>query len=149
MTSVSKYSKIQVLLLSLISSVALPSTTGAAPTIAGRFTLSGETKWGSIVLPAGEYAYAVEENSSLPLVVIFSSNGTGKGFVFPSSVTEIEYPEKGKIALEIKDGETVVTAVYAEKLGLVLHYNARTTRAEIAQKKTTPRQKMDSYSAAK
>ncbi|MGA2901747.1 MAG: hypothetical protein ABSF40_16070, partial [Candidatus Acidiferrales bacterium] len=108
-----------------------------------------ETKWGSILLPAGEYAYAVEENSSLPLVVIFSANGTGKGFVFPSSVTEIEYPEKGKIALEIKDGETVVTAVYVEKLGLVLHYNARTTRAEIAQKKTTPPQKMDSYSAAK
>jgi len=32
---------------------------------------------------------------------------------------------------------------------LVLHYNARTTRAEMAQTKTTPPQKMDSYSAAK
>src|ERR1700677_5032987 len=137
MTSVSKYSRIQVLLLSLISSVALPSTAGAAPTIGGRFTLSGETKWGSIVLPAGEYAYAVEENSSLPLAVIFSDNRAVKRFVFPSSVTEIEYPGKGKIALEIKDGETVVTAVYVEKLGLVLHYNARTTRPERPQKKTT------------
>jgi hypothetical protein len=149
MTSVCKYSKIQVLLLSLISMVALPSTAGAAPTIGGRFTLSSETKWGSIVLPAGEYTYAVEENSSLPMVLIYSSNGKGQGFVFPTSAAETEYPEKGKIAVEIKDGETVVTAVYVEELGLVLHYNARTTRAEIAQKKTTPRQKMDSYSAAK
>jgi hypothetical protein len=144
MTSVCKYSKIQVLLLSLISMVALPSTAGAVPTIGGRFTLSSETKWGSIVLPAGEYIYAVEENSSLPMVLIYSSNGKGQGFVFPTSATELEYPEKGKIALETKDGDTAVSAVY-----LVLHYNARTTRAEIAQKKTMPRQKMDSYSAAK
>ncbi len=148
MRSVNKYSRIQVLLLSLISS-ALPSTTGAQPTLAGRFTLSGEAKWGSIILPAGEYTYGIEENSSLPMVIIFSANGTGKGFVFPTSVTEIEFPEKGKIALETKDGETVVTAVYVEKLGLILHYNAHTTSAEIVQKKTSPAPKLDSYSAAK
>src|SRR5580704_1060100 len=138
MTSVNKYSRIQILLLSLISSVAFPSAAVAQPAIAGRFTLSGETRWGSIVLPAGEYAFGIEENGSFPLVTIFSKSGTGKGFVFPSSVTEMGYSDKGRIALDTKDGKTVVTAVYVENLGLVLHYAAHTTRAEMAQKKMKP-----------
>jgi hypothetical protein len=149
MTYVNKYSRIQVLLLSLISSIAFPTHMGAQPTIAGRFTLSGEARWGSIVLPAGEYAFGIDESSSLPLVIIFSSDGTGRGFVLPTSVTKMEYSERGRVTLHTEDGETVVTAVYVEKLGLVLHYNAHTTKLEMAQKKTMPGPKVDSYSAAK
>lgn len=149
MTYVNKYSRIQVLLLSLISSMAFPSNAGAQPTIAGRFTLSGEARWGSIVLPAGKYAFGIDESSSLPLVIIFSSDGTGKGFVLPTSVTKMGYSDRGRVALHTEGGETVVTAVYVEKLGLVLHYNAHTTKVEIAQKKTLPEPKVDSYSAAK
>jgi hypothetical protein len=149
MTYVNKYSRIQVLLLSLISSMAFPSHAGAQPTIAGRFTLSGEARWGSIVLPAGEYAFGIDESSSLPLVIIFSSNGTGRGFVLPTSVTKMGYSDRGRVTLHTEDGETVVTAVYAEKLGLVLHYNAHTTKVEMAQKKTLPEPKLNSYSAAK
>jgi hypothetical protein len=149
MTYVSKYSRIQVLLLSLISSMAFASNAGAQPTMAGRFTLLGEARWGSIVLPAGEYAFGIDESSSMPLVVIFSSNGTGKGFVLPTSVTKMGYSDRGRLTLHTEDGETVVTAVCAEKLGLVLHYNAHTTKVEMAQKKTLPESKMDSYSPAK
>jgi len=82
-------------------------------------------------------------------VIIFSSDGTGRGFVLPTSVTKMEYSDRGRVTLHTEDGETVVTAVYVEKLGLVLHYNAHTTKLEMAQKKTMPGPKVDSYSAAK
>lgn len=144
MTSVSKYSRIQVLLLSLMSSMALPSNALGQPTIAGTFTLSSAARWGPIVLPAGEYAYGVEDNGSSPLVIIFSGRGAGKGFVFPTSISEMGDSDKGKISLEKKDGELVVTSVCVEKLGLVFHYAAHTTTAETVIK-TLP----DSYTAAK
>jgi hypothetical protein len=147
MTSVSKYSRIQVLLLSLMSSMAFPSNALAQPTIAGTFTLSSEARWGPVVLPAGEYAYGVEDNGSSPLVIIFSSRGAGKGFVFPTSISEMGDSDKGKISLE-KDGELVVTSVCVEKLGLVFHYAAHTTTAETV-KKTLPQRQIDSYTAAK
>ncbi len=149
MTSSKKLSRISVLLLSLISSFTFPSNAGAQPVTAGRFTLSSPVKWGSVMLPAGEYTFAVEDSVSPPPVTIFTADGTGKGIVIPAFVSEIKRDETGKMTLEIKDGETVVTALYVERLGIVLHYGATRPNVELARKKVTPDSKMNSYLQAK
>jgi hypothetical protein len=149
MTSSKKLSRISVLLLSLISSFTFPSNAGAQPVMAGRFTLASPAKWGSVMLPAGEYTFAVEDSVSPPPVTIFTADGTGKGIVIPAFVSEIKRDDTGKMTLEVKDGEVVVTALYVERLGIVLHYNAERPNVQLAGKKITPASKMNSYLQAK
>jgi hypothetical protein len=149
MTSSKKLSRIQVLLLSLISSLAFPAHAGATPVIAGKFTLSNAAKWGSVILPAGEYTFAVEDSVSPPPVVIFAADGTGKGIVLPAFVSDIKGDDTGKMILEVRHGERVVTALYLERLGIVLHYGVDRPNVELAQKKAVPDSRMSSYLEAK
>jgi hypothetical protein len=149
MTSSKKLSRIQVLLLSLISTLAFPVHAGATPVIAGKFTLSSPAKWGSVNLPAGEYTFAVEDSTSPPMVMVFAADGTGKGMVVPAFVSDIKGADSGKMTLEVQGGQTVVTALYVERLGIVLHYGAGRPNAELAQKKAAPDAKMSSYLQAK
>lgn len=149
MTSSKKLSRIQVLLLSLISSLAFPAHAGATPVMAGKFTISSAVKWGSVMLPAGEYTFAVEDNVSPPKVMIFAADGTGKGIVVPAFVSEIKKTDSGKMTLEVRDGQRVVTALYVERMGIVLHYDAGRANVEVAQKKAAPDGKMSSYLQAK
>jgi hypothetical protein len=149
MTSSKKLSRISVLLLSLISSFTFPSNAGAQPVIAGKFTLSSAVKWGSVILPAGEYAFAVEDSVSPPPVMIFAADGTGKGIVLPAFVSDIKNADSGTMTLEVRDGQTVVTALYVERMGIVLHYNPERPSVELAHNKVTPYSKMNSYLQAK
>jgi hypothetical protein len=148
MTSSKKLSRIHVLLLSLISSVAFPSHAGAQPVIAGRFTLTSEVKWGTMVLPAGDYSYALEDTVSPSPVTIYAADGSGKGMVLPTYASDGKESGRNKISLETKNGQAVVSALYVEKLGLVLHFDTGKTNAELA-KKTAPDPKLNSYLQAK
>jgi len=149
MTSSKRLSRIQVLLLSLISSLVFPAHAGATPEAAGKFTLSSPAKWGRMVLPAGEYTFAVEDGVSPPTVMVFAADGTGKGMVFPAFVSDIKGAESGKMTLEVRDGQRVVTALYVEQLGIVLHYGVERVNVELAQKKAAPDARMSSYLQAK
>ncbi len=135
MRAIRKVSRIQVLLLSLLSSVVFPAYAGAQPSETGRFTLTSEVRWGSLVLPAGKYTYGVESGTSSPLVIVYSANGEGRGFIFPASVSEIRRSEPGQIVLEEKDGESVVTTLYVKELGLALHYKASAANSDAATRK--------------
>ena len=149
MTSSKKLSRISVLLLSLVSSFTFPSRAAAQPVIAGRFTLTSPAKWGMVLLPAGDYTFGVEDSVSPPPVTIFAADGTGKGIVIPAYISEITSADTGKMTLEVRDGEAVVTALYVERLGIVLHYSAERPNVELARKKVTPDAKMNSYLQAK
>lgn len=149
MNSSKRLSRIQVLLLSLISSLAFPVHAGATPVVAGRFTISSAVKWGSVNLPAGEYTFAVEDSVSPPTVTIFAMDGTAKGMVLPAFVSDIKGADSGTMTLGVRDGQTVVTTLYVERLGIVLHYGATRPNVELAQKKVTPDAKMSSYLQAK
>jgi hypothetical protein len=149
MASSKKLSRIQVWLLSLISSLAFPMHAGATPVIAGKFTLSNAVTWGSVMLPPGEYTFAVEDSVSPPKVMIFAADGTGKGIVVPTFVSDIKKTDSGKMTLEVRDGQRVVTALYVQRMGIVLHYDAGRANVELAQNKTAPDAKMSSYLQAK
>jgi hypothetical protein len=149
MKSANKFSKVQVLVLSLLSSVAIPSNAVAQPAVAGRFTISSEALWGTIVLPPGDYTFAVEQDGALPVVMIYLARGGAKGMVFPAYVTEMGRSESGKVTLENINGEKVVTALSVEKLGLVLHYAPDKANVEIARKKAMPAAGSNSYAQAK
>ena len=111
MTSNKKLSRIQVLLLSLISSLAFPVHAGATPVMAGKFTLSNAAKWGSMMLPAGEYTFAVEDSVSPPSVMIFAADGTGKGIVIPAFVSQLQSDDTGKMTLEVKSSSAIFRCV--------------------------------------
>jgi len=49
----------------------------------------------------------------------------------------------------VRDGQRVVTALYVEQLGIVLHYGVERVNVELAQKKAAPDARMSSYLQAK
>lgn len=149
MTSSKKLSRIQVLLLSLISSLAFPVHAGATPVVAGKFTISSAVKWGSVMLQPGEYTFAVEDSVSPPEVMIFAADGTGKGIVVPAFVSDIKKTDTGQMTLEVRDGQRAVTALYVERMGIVLHYGAERPDVELARKKVAPDAGMSSHLQAK
>ena len=53
------------------------------------------------------------------------------------------------MTLEVRDGQTVVTALYVERLGIVLHYGTARSNAELAQKEGCTRCEDESYLQAK
>ena len=117
--------------------------------VAGKLTISSAVKWGSVNLPAGEYTFAVEDSVSPPTVLIFAADGTGKGMVVPAFVSDIKGADSKTMTLVEENGQTVVTALYVERLGIVLHYVPARPNVELAQKKAAPDAKMSSYLQAK
>jgi hypothetical protein len=56
--------------------------------ILGRFTLTTEARWGSTVLPPGEYTCSVAANAVMPIVIVRSVRGDWELFVAPMSMTD-------------------------------------------------------------
>ncbi len=67
MKGLRRYSHVALLLLGLLSSTAVPIATHA-DNILGRFTLTSEARWGSTVLPLGEYTYSIAANAVMLIV---------------------------------------------------------------------------------
>ncbi|HSY59613.1 MAG TPA: hypothetical protein VK795_08635 [Terriglobales bacterium] len=149
MTSANKLPRLQVLFLSFLSSVTFPSNALAQPAADGKFKLHSETMWGTMILPAGDYTFGVEQGGALPVVMIYSITGSGKEMVLPAYVSEMGRSDIGKVTLENINGESVVTALYVEKLGLVFHYATDKTKIEMARRKSFPVTEANSYAQAK
>lgn len=128
-----RYSHVALLLLSLLSSTAVPIAT-QADNLLGRFTLTSEARWGSTVLPPGEYTYSISSNSVLPIVIVRSARGGLGAFVAAMSITDARQGEPDKLLLEKTDTGMAVTSLYVKDMGVTLHYRIAKSTVETAAK---------------
>jgi len=109
-------------------------------TVQGKFTLTQSIRWGSTELPAGEYAYCIEERVSVPLVFIHgTAKGAKSGIILSPNWDTTGDSHASKIELVPNGKEMAVQSFYVAALGRVFHYSngVKTLRAE---KKTQPLQ---------
>jgi hypothetical protein len=131
MKALRRYSRVALLLCSLLSSTVVPMATHA-DNILGRFTLTTEARWGSTVLPPGEYTYSVAANAVMPIVIVRSVRGDLGAFVVPVTMTDARKAEPDKLVLEKTNGGMVVSSLYVKDMRVIFHYRLSKSMPETA-----------------
>ncbi len=121
MKSIRRFSLSQTLILAIaaLGAFAVPAHAQSA---GGRFTLVHAVRWGQAVLPAGVYAFTVQSMSWPGGVTIRQMNGPVVAIVLPSMVSQEVPGNGGSLDLQQRGGESVVTALHLNPIGLALEF---------------------------
>lgn len=134
MKATRKLSQVVFLLLGLLGTTIVPLARHADGDILGKFTLASEARWGSTVLPPGDYVYSIAVNNPMPVMMIRSAYGNVGAFIAPVTVTESNAEEPNKIVMQKTEAGMVITSLYLKDRGLILHYSPPTPNLEVASK---------------
>ena len=111
--------RVLILAIGVLAASAIPASAQAAH---GKFTLSHETRWQGLVLPAGDYTFSLQ-SPSLPAKVKVESSDGKMAFVMPWALTTENLTDTSRLDLaRTQGGESYVSALHLGDLGLVLHY---------------------------
>jgi len=103
---------------------ALGASAGSAQaqSASGKFALTHETRWGGMVLPAGDYTFSLQSSSLPAQIVVMKADGR-TAIVLPQLVSAERLVETSKLVLNRSaSGESFVSALYLGDLGLSLHF---------------------------
>jgi hypothetical protein len=115
--------RIAITLLALVALTALPHVAEAQAAATGKFTLAAPAKLGTVMLPAGDYKYSVQWTSSLPLLTVANTQNTVSEFVFPAAIKQLAKPADDKLTLAVANGETYISSITLNEIGLKLLYS--------------------------
>ena len=88
----------------------------------GKFTLTHETRWGSVVLSPGDYAFSLQ-SPNLPAPIMVGKTGSSQiAVVLPQAVSSEKLTDASRLVLRQEGGESFVSALYLGDLGLSFHY---------------------------
>ena len=94
-----------------------------AQTVNGTFTLNHETRWGSMVLPAGDYAFSLPSPNLPAQIIVRKMGGSQVAIVLSQMISTEKLTEVSRLVLgHSESGESFVSALYLGDLGLGLHY---------------------------
>jgi hypothetical protein len=103
----------------------------------GKFTLAREVRWGTAVLPAGEYTYWLEHPAGQVLFVR-NTNGKMGAIVLVKSASLVNDSEHNRIVLQRAGDDWFVSSMVITRLGQELSFGAPTARTEAAKNGNTP-----------
>ena len=112
--------KLFILAVGVAGASAIPAHAQSAT---GKFTLTHEARWGSVVLSPGVYSFSLR-SPSLPAPIMVGKTGSAQiAIVLPEVVSTEKAAEGSRLVLTRNDaGESFVSALYLGDLGLSLHY---------------------------
>lgn len=119
-----------------LTAFSLLPTAAVAEDARGKFTLAREIRWGSAVLPAGDYTYSVEHHAA-GTVVLRSLNGGPNAIVLASSSSVVDPTTAPRLVLTQRGQEWVVTSMIVGGEGEELYF-APSVRAIIPQEAKQP-----------
>jgi len=108
------------LFLSLTGLSLLPST-ALAEDARGKFTLAREVRWGTAVLPAGDYSYSIEHHAT-GTVVLHSLSGGPNAIVLASSSSIVDSTAAPRLLLTQRGHDWVVTSMILGGEGEELYF---------------------------
>ena len=133
MKTIRRFALVPMLLLGLLSMTVVPFA-AQAEDLRGRFTLTSETLWGDVKLPAGEYTYSLATRSSMPVILLRSADGNQAAFIAASAETESTAMTPNALTIETINGVNVVVALHMSDARTVLHYASPKSLIESAAK---------------
>jgi len=100
----------------------MPSLASAQESAHGRFTLKRQVYWQNAVIPAGEYSFSVDENSSL--LVLSKLSGPPAGYMLMVPIKEeSKASDTNRILLESGASGSYVSAMYLPQSGVTLRFD--------------------------
>jgi hypothetical protein len=127
-----------------ISVLALFPASAVASEASGKFTLTREVRWGSIVLPAGDYTYSLEQRGS-PVLLLRAASGQ-PGFLVMARTIESVATESDSLVLQRHGDEWFVSEMVVGSVGEELSFAAPETHPVAAHKKGAGPDKIASLS---
>ena len=92
----------------------------------GTFTLTHETRWGMVVLPAGSYSFALQSPVMPAKLVVRNTDGSQTAMLLPQAVSQEQLSGSSRLVLaQTGRGTLFVSELYLGDLGVSLHYTDR------------------------
>lgn len=109
-----------------LAGVLAPRVATAQQDESGKFTLPVEVRWGTAVLPAGDYRFSTDSLTAATKVYIYKEGRPAAGYmVLAQDWDTIPISsEKSHLVLDQKDGEFYVKELLLGSDGLVLGFSA-------------------------
>jgi hypothetical protein len=114
----------------VVSAFALLPSTAVAEDARGKFTLAREVRWGTAVLPAGDYSYTVEHHSA-GTVVLRSLSGGPSAIVLASSSSLAASTVAPRLMLVQRSRDWYVTSMIVEGGGEELYFTPLATASNL------------------
>jgi hypothetical protein len=126
-------SSIPKMLFAAFTVLALSAAPAVAQEASGKFTLAKEVRWGSAVLPAGDYTYSLEHQTGQVLFVR-NTNGRTSAIVLVKSASLVSEGEHDRLVLQRSGDDWFVSSMVITNLGQELSFGAPSTHTEPANK---------------
>jgi hypothetical protein len=120
MKSLRSFSTILILAVSLIA--ASPLVAHAQSFTRGKFTLSGETHWGTAVLFAGSYEFLLQTSTAPARVMVRKADGDYVAVVVPLFTSTQSSATSSSLHLESRGSEVFVSSLYLSDLNTELYF---------------------------
>jgi hypothetical protein len=101
----------------------LCATPALAQESKGEFTMTRQVHWGSLILPAGSYAYSVEHHASEVLLIRPKIGGNGH-FILAKGVSRPDEPMPNRLTIERRGMDWYVTSIVVNDFGETLLFQA-------------------------
>lgn len=123
MKSIRKVSlfKLLVLLAGAMGASAMPAH---AQNAKGAFTLAHTVRWGTAVLPAGDYVFTVDTQAWPARVMVHDVADTTSAIILPQTFMAGKVSGGSTMVLRREGEESVVSRLMLGNLGLALEFNA-------------------------
>ena len=125
--------------IGLIAVCASPAPAAAQDAYKGRFTLDNDVRWAQVLLPAGEYTFALKSVGLPAQIILHGPNGFA--IVMTSSTDTKNSDAPSSITVERVGGMRIVRDLHLAELVMDLRYSApKLPHNEIAQGPRTTEQ---------
>lgn len=111
-----------VMFVLLVASLS-PSLAKAQAAAEGKFSLPFATRWGTAILPPGDYSFSIKSAYPPSVIVVRPQSRQGAAAMILAQAYSTE-GSSGTSALTVtrNEGKPFVSALYLRELGLTLHY---------------------------
>jgi hypothetical protein len=121
MKSIRKVSLLKVLVV-LAGAIAASASPAHAETTKGTFTLSHKVRWGTAVLPAGNYEFSVDTQTSPARVMVRDLSGTTSAMILSQAHSDQKLAGGSALVMEKEAGESVVSRLKLANIGVELEF---------------------------
>ncbi|HXY52921.1 MAG TPA: hypothetical protein VEI01_25975 [Terriglobales bacterium] len=108
----------------LLVTVSLFPALSLAQDARGQFTLTTEVHWGSVILPAGDYRYSLQNHSGFSTLTVWSRAGAPSFLMAPNSISSIAAGQTDRLTLTRRRAEWFVESLVLLEAEIAGHFRA-------------------------
>ncbi len=116
--------------LALLAGCLTASLASAQEVCRARFTLSVEARWGNVVLPPGDYSFALDHATSSSIVTVWRGKKP-VDMVLSQAMGDRQTFDRSELVLVRSGGNYTIRALRLAELGLTLEYSVPKTGRQL------------------